>query len=99
MTPEVEKKRREVFEAWMSQKIGSRYLPGLDNRRDADGEYVYEPAASYWAGFNASLDAVEIHTPGKFELSDSPGSMAWNHCIDEYTRNITATGLGLRIKE
>lgn len=93
MTPEIEKKRREVFEAWLSQKIGGRYIPGLDNRRGADGEYVYAPAASYWAGFNAALDAVEIELPGIYEYHSTSGMR--RGCEEA----ITATDLGIRIKE
>ena len=98
MTPEVEMKRRELYEAWAADT----FYGGLDSPATTWNEErgIYEDAAHWmaWCAFNAALDAAEIHTPGKFEISDSPGSMAWNHCIDELARNIEATGLGLRIK-
>jgi hypothetical protein len=102
MTPEVEKKRRELFEAWVAREWPTAPLhyvrDALPKNDPRYGEYCDESLQRAWVGWNAALSALEIHTPGKLELADSPGSMAWNHCIDEYTRNITATGLGLRIK-
>ena len=102
MTPEVEKKRRDLFEAkfpppyYVTWNVDRKAYYSI--HRDSTRKRGSENYDAKWQGFNAALDAVEIHTPGKFELPDSPGSMAWNHCIDEYTRNITATGLGLKVK-
>lgn len=95
MTPEVEKKRREVFEAWLSKMIGSRYVPGLDNRRDETGVYVYAQAASYWTGFNAALDAVEIDLS---ELNDLRHHGEFRRGLWHAVLQIEATGLGLRVK-
>lgn len=92
MTPEVEKKRRELFEEIMSQK----YSAAIGwHERDENG-YLMAIIRSQWDLFNAALDAVEIDLvdPGTLSASDSPWEIL-EHCREA----ITDTGLGLRIKE
>lgn len=104
MTPEIEKKRREVFEAFVVDfhRGASLYCERHSDPEypDLNGQLIYEDwnVQSAWAVFNAALDAVEISHPGKFPAADSDGSIVWNKCCDVFTDAITATGLGLRIK-
>lgn len=99
MTPEVEKKRRELFEAWMSDQLRmDKYTP--KEMRDevfridpAYGQYESGRIQIGWAAFNASLDAVEIELPAEFDRRDVQGLD-----YDEVVAAITATGLGIRIK-
>ena len=90
MTPEVEKKRRELYEAWAADT----FYAGLDTPASTWNEKrgIYEDAAHWmaWCAFNAALDAVEIELPGRAETG--------GEAIDSCRNAITATGLGLRIK-
>ncbi len=89
MTPEVEKKRRELFEGIMSQK----YSAAIGwHERDENG-YLMATIRDQWTGFNAALDAVLIELPDACSLPDD----AWV-ARDQCAAAITATGLGLRIK-
>lgn len=91
MTPEVEKKRRELFEAW----ILSSYMSDGDRdlvARDNDGEYFSVGVAERWEMYNAALDSIEIVLPDVRTATDIAYFNA--DVIDA----ITATGLGLRIK-
>lgn len=89
MTPEIEKKRRELFEQIMSKK----YSAAIGwHERDENG-YMMATIRDQWTGFNAALDAVEIELPEEFDKRDVQGLD-----YDEVVAAITATGLGLRIK-
>lgn len=99
MEPEVEKKRRELYEAWAT----NTFYAGLDTPASTWNEQrgIYEDAAHWmaWCAFNAALDAVEIELPEEIlpvnvdDMDDRPlmNAAAVQACI-------TATGLGLRIK-
>lgn len=91
MTPEIENKRRELFEAfYMTQDQQAEQHLSLI--RD-DGKYGYHCTRVAWGAFNAALDAVLIELPDACSLPDD----AW---VARYqcAAAITATGLGLRIK-
>lgn len=92
MTPEIEKKRREVFEA---QLVSAHPGAATLLYRGKNGKYVNGYVQSRFDGFNAALDAVEIELPHDRSLSASDDP--WQ--VKEWCAEaITATGLGLRIK-
>lgn len=99
MTPEVEKKRREVFETFVVDfhRGASLYCERHSDPEypDLNGQLIYEDwnVQFAWAVFNAALDAVEIELPGIYEYHSTSGMR--RGCEE----SITATGLGLRIKE
>ena len=100
MTPEVEKKRMELFEAWAADT----FYAGLDTPASTWNEErgIYEDAAHWmaWCSFNAALDAVEIELPhaAASMFATSREARAASEGIDMCANAITATGLGLRIK-
>lgn len=57
MTPEIEKKRRELFDKWCDEQGHGR----ASTRR------------MLWPAFNAALDAVEIELPEEFDKRDVQG--------------------------
>lgn len=91
MTPEIEKKRRELFEAVYPLPVGMYWL---------ESENQYAGHVQFWLwtdrfnAFNAALDAVEIELP-KGESNMTAGAL---HMIARCNKAITATCLGLRIK-
>lgn len=91
MTPEVEKKRRELFEV-KGLELG---LTKGHFNRDEDGNYINYPTECYFEFFNAALDAVEIELPldPNEEFSDR------REAVLACASAITSTGLGLKIKE
>lgn len=90
MTPEIEKKRRELFEAWYTDNGTLGKIP-----RSAAGRYFSDRANDSWHAFNAALDAVEIATPAISQKHSIEAQLVMRElCKDA----ITATGLGLRIK-
>lgn len=90
MTLEVERKRRELFEAWF-ESLNHR-APEI--QYSSGGHYYVEPGVeAVWNGFNAALDAVEIELP---DVRVAKDIVYFN---DDVIDAITATGLGLRIKE
>lgn len=101
MTPEVEKKRRELFEGIMSQK----YSAAIGwHERDENG-YLMATIRDQWIGFNAALDAVEIVFPNQRDEKYQDyyddvegGSFNYSRYLNDVRNAITATGLGLRIK-
>ncbi len=96
MTPEVEKKRRELFEAHLKQSHPDDYAEDGDRifKREGAG-YDWHWVNEFWLCFNAALDAVEIELPHDRSLSASDDP--WQ--VKEWCAEaITATGLGLRIK-
>lgn len=82
MTPEIEKKRRELFDAWFDKEV----LPTISH---GSPDILKR---QMWRPFNAALDAVEIELPDVRAATDIAYFNA--DVIDA----ITATGLGLRIK-
>ena len=88
MTPEVEKKRRELFEA--------RYPDiNLERNKYRTEFYIALPTRALWEVWNAALDAVEIETPAISPNHSIEAQLVMRElCKDA----ITATGLGLRIK-
>ncbi|XAI95234.1 hypothetical protein [Leptolyngbya phage Lbo-JY16] len=107
MTPEVEKKRRSIFEAHIRDT----------HKEDiaVDGEKIFTPSGTgydwhwvqqKWIVFNAALDAVEIVFPNQRdekyqECYDDVEGGCFNYILylKDVRNAITATGLGLRIKE
>lgn len=90
MTPEIEKKRRELFEAWFDKEV----LPTISyGSPDILKRQMWRP-------FNAAMDAVEIELPSKFENAPPYASFqgGWNDMREEAIDAITATGLGLKVK-
>lgn len=82
MTPEVEKKRRELFSKWCDEK----HLVRQSTRR------------MLWPAFNAALDAVEIELPPGFTHHDGSDVTRCVMDADDVVAAITATGLGLKVK-
>lgn len=98
MTPEVEKKRRELFEA--------RY-PDINLERDKYRTefYIALPTRALWEAWNAALDAAEIVFPNQRDEKYQDyyddvegGSFNYSRYLNDVRNAITATGLGLRIK-
>lgn len=107
MTPEIEKKRREVFRAQMEKVLihegyDEETVP-LMFEKGSNGEFTSTRIWGAWQGFNAAMDAVEIQLPSKIKKpgNDIGGIVieAFNQSIDSFQDAITATGLGLRIKD
>ncbi len=101
MTPEVEKKRRELFEVFV---VDFHRGAPLYCERHSDPEYpalngqlIYEDwnVQSAWAVFNAALDAVEIDLSA---LNDLRHHGEFRRGLTHAANQIEATGLGLRIK-
>ena len=91
MTPEVEKKRRELFEAWAADRLGW----GDDElRRGTTGYYYWMEATDRFETWCAALDAVEIELPPSAQGTDGQKWLP----VEAVEYAITATGLGLRIK-
>lgn len=88
MTPEVEKKRRELFEAGINIRTRTR---------NEHGDYVLGEIRDMWAGFNAALDAVEIWLPQPEEF-DGYYNGGFAIRPENVVAAITATGLGLKVK-
>jgi len=89
MTPEVEKKRRQLYESRV-------VLPDTAQWNEDSKSYTganFWLAQFGWDAFNAALDAVLIELPDACSLPDD----AWV-ARDQCAAAITATGLGLRIK-
>lgn len=85
MTPDIEKKRRELFDQFCADKGYGRF-----STREL-----------LWPCFNAALDAVEIELPQAQNPAvedDRRWHSIRNQTIAACKRAITATGLGLRIK-
>ncbi|WP_395504776.1 hypothetical protein [Ectopseudomonas hydrolytica] len=95
MTPDIEKKRRELFDAWFDKEV----LPTISyGSPDILKRQMWKP-------FSAALDAVEIVFPNRSDeryqeyYADVEGGCFNDILYLKDVRNaITATGLGLRIK-
>ncbi|MDV5862043.1 hypothetical protein QM298_14260 [Pseudomonas mendocina] len=95
MTPEIEKKRRELFDAWFDKEVLSTISYGSPDILKRQ----------MWRPFNAALDAVEIVFPSQRDEKyqdyyDDVEGGSFNYCryLNDVRNAITATGLGLRIK-
>lgn len=95
MTPEIEKKRRELFETWAADT----FYAGLDTPASTWNEErgIYEDAAHWmaWCSFNAALDAVDIDLSA---LNDLRHHGEFRRGLTHAANQIETTGLGLRIK-
>lgn len=89
MTPEIEKKRRELYESTVVLPESVRWNEDTKSYTGAN----FWLAQFGWDAFNAALDAVLIELPDACSLPDE----AWI-ARDQCAAAITATGLGLRIK-
>lgn len=104
MTPEIEKKRRELFEVWVVREWPTAPLhyvrDALPTNDPRYGEYCDESLQRAWVGWNAALSAVEIELPhaAASMFASSREARAASDGIDMCAAAITATGLGLRIK-
>ena len=109
MTKSVEDVRRAAFEAiWPMPenciRCGNTYAATSYKAWQAV-EFIHR-----WEGFNAALDAVEIHLPERdAKGSGSPDSemgasleqyesVAYNFALEDCRAAIEQTGLGLRVK-
>lgn len=101
MTPEIEKKRRELFEAHIKESHPDDYAEDGDQifKREGAG-YEWHWVNEFWLCFNAALGAVEIELPSKFDNAPPYACYegGWNDMHDEAVDAITATGLGLKVK-
>lgn len=89
MTPEIEKKRRELFGKWCDEQGYGRAAA----RR------------MRWPAFNGALDSVEIAFPSQLDEKYQDyydevegGCFNCNRYLNDVRNAIEATGLGLRIK-
>ncbi len=83
MTPEVEKKRRELFDKWCDEQGHGR----ASTRR------------MLWQAFNAALDAVEIELPREVaDTLQAQYYSTYIIAMRQCHLAIEKTGLGLRIK-
>lgn len=102
MTPEVEKKRRELFEAkftppyYVTWNVDRKAYYSI--HRDSTRKRVSENYDAKWHGFNAALDAVEIVFPPEWPPVSEKDEGA-NEMLEACRLSIYYTGLGLRIKE
>lgn len=89
MTPEVEKKRREMFEAWFDKEV----LPTISY---GSPDILKRPM---WRPFNAALDAVEIELPSLGICAITNELIGYQRGLSDAKKAIESTGLGLKIKE
>lgn len=96
MTPEIEKKRRELYESRVVLPDTVQWNEGIKSYTGVN----FWLAQFGWDAFNAAMDAVEIELPSKFENAPPYASFqgGWNDMREEAIDAITATGLGLKVK-
>jgi hypothetical protein len=54
---------RAEFEEWLAETLGVDFVKNIDNARDDAGDYRFEPAASYWVGWQASRACLCVELP------------------------------------
>lgn len=99
MTPEIEKKRREIFLIQMGKVLldegyDTETVP-LMFEQGSNGEFTSTRIWGAWQGFNAALDAVEIELPSNRDVNHDKAAIS---AIDSCRQSIKATGLGLKVQ-
>lgn len=111
MTPDIEKKRRELYESHVVLPDTVQWDEGTKSYTGAN----FWLAQFGWDAFNAALDAVEIELPNTIAFEHEWGTGARAVTLDESEHDdsetayslvrrievreaITATGLGLKVK-
>ena len=93
MNKEVEEKRRELFNEWLSaQACHGVFMGG----------YTMEEEAGAWAAFNFALDLVVIKLPAYHDpaqVKARPFSSGFNCGLGHAVNAINQTGLGLKVSE
>lgn len=91
MGPEIEKKRRELYESRVVLPDSVRWNEGTKSYTGAN----FWLAQFGWDAFNAALDAVEIELPSNRDVNHDKAAIS---AIDSCRQSIKATGLGLKVK-